>query len=182
MSNTKHEIVFKYSNLSSKLNLSKSTLTRAMKMVDIVNTDKKYIELNKIGNNEYFLKFFPNGKTEPKNINSMDLILLDFLKQYYIENDIHYPELKKHKSHIKKISTKLSLVLTSKKVEINDENLINTFKVFFKNIPLWWKQNQFTLPSINKNFTKILNQIKSKNNKSIKYDNTNNQVDNLKFK
>ena len=72
--------------------------------------------------------------------------------------------------------------MVAKGVEINETNLNETFKVFFNSIPQWWQQNQFTLPAIHKNFTKIINQIKSKNKKSIKYQKTTEQVDNLKFK
>ena len=107
---------------------------------------------------------------------------MSFLNNYYKDNDIHYPELSRHNSHIKKIVTKLSLLMVKRKVELNETNVENTFRIFFENIPTWWKQNQFTLPSINKNFTKILNQIKSNNKNNTKYDKASEDVSNLKFK
>ena len=72
--------------------------------------------------------------------------------------------------------------MVKRKVELNETNVENTFRIFFENIPTWWKQNQFTLPSINKNFTKILNQIKSNNKNNTKYDKASEDVSNLKFK
>ncbi len=182
MSNTKHEIVFQYLDVSSELKISKSTITRAMKIIDDVNNDKVYIELKKLENNEYYIKFYPNGKTYTKNESDLNKKLMSFLQAYYKENDIHYPELSRHNSHIKKIVTKLSLLMVKRKVELNETNVENTFQIFFKNIPTWWKQNQFTLPSVNKNFTKILNQIKSNNKNNTKYDKTSDEVSNLKFK
>lgn len=182
MSNTKHEIIFKYMDISSELKVSKSTITRALKIVDTVNKEKEYIEIKKLQSNEFFLKFYPNGKAIPKQQSEINNILYNFLLDYYKDNDIHYPELNKHKSHIKKIVTKLSLLMSKKNVELNETNIINTFKQFFISIPDWWKQNQFTLPSINKNFTKIINQIKTSNRKNLKYAKTTDEVNNLKFK
>tara|TARA_R110002012_G_scaffold321915_1_gene552253 strand:+ start:2316 stop:2864 length:549 start_codon:yes stop_codon:yes gene_type:complete len=182
MSNTKHEIVFQYNLLASELKVSKSTLTRAMKLVDDLNESKEYIEIQKLENSKYFLKFYPNGKVQTSKTTSKDVELLDFLNDYYKKHDIHYPELIKHKPYITKVLKKLSVVMMAKGVEVNETNLNETFKVFFNSIPQWWQQNQFTLPAIHKNFTKIINQIKSKNKKSIKYQKTTEQVDNLKFK
>ena len=181
MSNTKHEIVFSYNSLAAELQVSKSTLTRAIKLYEEINNIKQYIEINKLDNNQYLLKFYPNGKNiaKPKNHNSD---LHEFLINYYKSNDIHYPELSKHLTYIPKILKKLSLVMIHKKVEINESNVKETFKVFINQLPQWWIQNQFTLPAIHKNFTKIINQIKSNNNKSIKYQKATEEVDNLKFK
>ena len=181
MSNTKHEIVFSYNSLAAELRISKSTLTRAIKLYNEINTEKKYIEINRLENNKYLLKFYPNGKSiNKKQTNNTDL--LDFLSEYYKSKDIHYPELNKHIHYIPKILKKLSLVMINKKVEVNEANVKETFKVFINQLPLWWQQNQFTLPAIHKNFSKIINQIKSKNQKSINYQKTTEQVENLKFK
>ena len=181
MSNTKHEIIFSYNSLGGKLNISKSTLTRALKIHKDLNKEKQYIEITKLDNNQYLLKFYPNGKLIKKSNNSNNELYM-FLCNFYKEHDIHYPELVKHKSYIDKIYKKISNVMLSKKVDINDDNIKQTFKIFFNNLPIWWRENQFTLPVLNKNFTKVINQIKGKNKKQIKYQQTSKDVENLKFK
>ena len=182
MSNTKNEIVFKYTSLSNELKVSKSTITRALKLIDELNSNKIYIDITKLENTEYLVKFYPNGKVITKEESFLNKELFDYLVEYYKKNDIHYPELKRHKSFVKKIAKKLSILMVNKKVEINETNIKNTFIHFFDNIPSWWKQNQFTLPSIEKNFTKIINQIRQAKRKNIKYAETQDKIDNLKFK
>ena len=92
MSNTKHEIVFQYIDISSELKISKSTITRAMKIIDEVNNEKTFIELKKLENNEFYIKFYPNGKSINKKESQLNKKLMEFLIEYYASNDIHYPE------------------------------------------------------------------------------------------
>lgn len=44
---------------------------------------------------------------------------------------------------------------------VNDHDIINAFEFLLTKMPDWWKKNAFTIPSISKNFDKIVNQIQN---------------------
>lgn len=181
-SDNKNTIVFSYSDLGARFNIPKTTIHRIISFYKTLNETKQFIELNSTIDNKIELKFYPTGKVENKETPLIEALYL-FLLNFYQEHDYDYPELKKHKNHIKTIANKLNKFLVEKKKEnISEAELIDTFKIFFINIPNWWKQNAFTLPTISKNFNKILNQIKiSSNGKNTKYDNANKEIRNLDF-
>tara|TARA_Y100000114_G_scaffold151716_1_gene168880 strand:+ start:5033 stop:5647 length:615 start_codon:yes stop_codon:yes gene_type:complete len=168
MSNSKNEIVFKYASLGGKLGVSKSTISRSLKLMEVANKDKLHIELSLLNNNEYLLKFYPSGKVKKKEQEIMINEIYIFLQSFYKKHEIHYPELTKHKTYIKKICNKLIVLMKQRKIDINDSNIQTSFQSFFNNIPEWWLNNQFTLYSIHKNFTKVYNQIKSKSKPKLK--------------
>lgn len=103
----------------------------------------------------------------------IDKELKDFLKDFYIKNDYDYPDLEKHYRFAELIYTKLVDAMKKREgVEITDVTKKDTFFFFFNNLPNWWVENRnISLTVINKNFTKILNQIKT-TRKDDKYSKT----------
>ena len=90
----------------------------------------------------------------------------DFLKNFYIKNDYDYPELSKHFKYAQSIYDKLVDAMKKREgVEVTKEATIDTFQFFFNNLPKWWVESKnISLTTINKNFTKILNEIKTTKN------------------
>ncbi len=180
-SDDNNEIIFTNSDIIGRFNLPASTLTRAIKYGLDTNNGKTYIELTKVSPKTYKVKFYPNGKRNAKAVKNVDL--KKWITAYYKEEQFDYPELKKHLRFVDSICEKMEKAIKDKgQVEYSNDVLNDTFQVFFNKIPDWWKQNAFTLPSINKNFSKILNQIKlSSNGKSSNYVSATKTVNELDF-
>lgn len=133
----------------------------------------------------YTIKWFLNGKKvdiidgEVNNSKEntfkkiTDELMKDYLPLFYNLNKYDYPDLKNHRrfvnSILEKITQAIKLRQDNDETELTDEYIMNGFKIFFDSIPKWWIENQVLgLPSINKNFSKILNQIKHESNSKIK--------------
>lgn len=164
-----NEIEFNTLDLSIKFNLPMSSLHRILKTYpDNWNENKTFVQ-HKKHYRLHRITFYPKGKAIPKSKNR-DFYddLFDWLKNdYYSELDFDYVDLIKHKPYIKTICNKLKKAMLEKSKEFNDELLISTFKLMFTSIDDWWKDSgNITLVIINKNFTKILNQVKKNGNKS----------------
>lgn len=101
-----------------------------------------------------------------KNENTLDNELKDFLKNFYINNDFDYPDISKHYRYAQSIYSKLVEAMKKREgIEITEQTKKDTFQFFFNNLPTWWIQNKkISLTIINKNFTNILNQIKTTKN------------------
>tara|TARA_Y100000034_G_C6819129_1_gene368738 strand:+ start:69 stop:713 length:645 start_codon:yes stop_codon:yes gene_type:complete len=181
-SDDNNEIVFTNSEIIGRFKIPHSTLTRAIQYALSINNGKTYIEMEKIAPKTYKVKFYPNGKRTLKSkIKNREL--KEWIVNYYKKEDFDYPELKKHLRFVDSICGKLEQAIKDRATEeYTPELLIKTFYVFFEKIPDWWKENAFTLPSINKNFSKILNQIKlSANGKTNKYVSATKGVEDLDF-
>tara|TARA_R110002020_G_scaffold44348_10_gene128036 strand:- start:9231 stop:9881 length:651 start_codon:yes stop_codon:yes gene_type:complete len=180
-SNEQNEIVFTNSDIIGRFKLPPSTLNRAISFALSINNGKIYIELEKIAPKTYKAKFYPNGKRNVKAVKNKELKV--WIEDYYKKQEYDYPELKKHLRFVDTICDKLEKAIKERNTEPFTPDLLHkTFCVFFEKIPDWWKENAFTLTSINKNFSKILNQIKlSANGKSNNYASATRKVESLDF-
>lgn len=114
-------------------------------------------------NGAYKLKFIGNAK--PHHKVEDNTVYIEFLKGFYEGHKIEYPNLEKQGKTVTLIKGKIKKLMPTDSTE---EELLNSFQVFFKKIPEWWIENAFMLQSINKSFPKIYDQIKrEKGDKSI---------------
>lgn len=115
-------------------------------------------------NGAYKLKFVGNT-TKPHHKVEDNAVYLEFLKDFYGSHKIDYPNLEKQGKTVTMIKGKIKSLMPK---DSTDEDLFNSFQMFFKKIPEWWIINAFMLQSINKSFPKIYEQIKRGNSdKSI---------------
>lgn len=107
-----------------------------------------------------------NTVERKKKESLIDKEIKDFLVDFYAKNDFDYPELKNHFRFAELIFQKLIDAMKKRnELEITDQAKKDTFFYFFNNLPVWWVENKtIALTVINKNFTKILNQIKTTKN------------------
>lgn len=164
-----NSIEFTPSSLAGRFGLPPSSLHRILNIYpEIWNKEKIFVEYTKLAYKTHSVTFYPKGKKIPKNKEyTVHDELFDWLGGYYRELDFDYTDLSHHKRYVKLICDKLKKAMTEKATEITNETLINTFQFFFLNIDDWWKDTgNITLTVINKNFTKILNQVKTNGNKS----------------
>ena len=165
-SDESNSIEFSHIDLCARFKVPLSSLHRMLnKYPETWNTDKTFVEYEKTGYKNYRVIFYPKGKVTPKaKIVTIHDELFDWVKIFYKEKNFDYLDLSKHKRYIKTICTKIEKAMKSRETEVTDESLKQTFILIFENIPEWWVDNgNITLTTINKNFTKILNQIKSNN-------------------
>jgi hypothetical protein len=91
--------------------------------------------------------------------------LRKFLKEFYFKHDFDYPELEKHFRYALNIMSKMDELIKVKNEVITENIRFDSFCIFFEKLPVWWTENKkLSLPTLNKNFTNILNQIKSSQN------------------
>lgn len=181
-SDEKNETVFEYSELQGRFKIATSSLYRHLKIDKYVG-EKIYVEVEKISAKKAKVKFYPNGKRKPKKQKTLvDLKL--WIKNYYLENEIDYVDFLKHERFVDNIHDKMKKAIKAKDPSKCDENTVSDTVMFmFTHLPEWWKENAFTLPSINKNFTKILNQIKQSRNgrQGKKYAITDSEIERINF-
>ncbi len=112
-----------------------------------------------------------------------------YLRDYYrTTKNIIYPDFEKHKRFVGYIINKLknSAIERNKRMKIvmpiTDDYLFNSLKLFFESMPDWWIENAAcTLPTVNKHFTKILNQIKTEYGKKRQDDDTREAIAKIDF-
>jgi len=167
-SDSKNVFDFTYSELSSVLGIPETTIRRAIdKIFRAWNDDgRTLVEFEKSENGSNQIKLYPKGKPKSKFYEIHDE-MFDWVKVWYKKNDYDYLEIGRHKKYIRLISDKIKKSMIERtNQEPNDEGVLNSFQLFFENIPDWWiNQGQATLNKVNKNYDTILNQIKSKNGK-----------------
>lgn len=166
-SDESNAIVFTHYELCVMFAIPRSTLHRIMvQHLNKWNAKVVFVEIDKIGNKQYRATFYPRGKKkQSKPYDTIHDFLYDWTKEYYNETGFVYTELPKHKKYVKTICNKIVTAMKDRGSEVTEENTKETYKIFFTNIDGWWKESgNITLPLINKHFTKILNQIKSKSN------------------
>lgn len=165
MSSRSHVIHFTYNELGAMFGMSKSSIHRAINDWIIVFNDKKiFVELTK-ENKVYELKFYPAGKKAPnfekETLNSQ---LYEFLEQFYQDHDYDYPTLPRHRAQMSSIMKKIERAMKARGTDLTNDSRIESFKLFFNNLPEWWVQHNMSLPSLNKNFENVLAKIKNGNN------------------
>ena len=160
-SDSKNTYQFTLEDLHNRLDIPKATLSRILKHCETWNIEKVYTEVEVI-NRVYHVKFYDKGKVEKKTYKQLHVNAIEFLKDFYKKHNYDYQKFSNHKRYAILIMDKIQGSMRSRNNEITDETSLIAFEVFFKSIPDWWKQNNFELTSINKHYSKILNQIKAK--------------------
>ena len=181
-----NSINFTLSELSGRFGIPMSSLHRILNMYpEKWNEDKVFVEQTKVAYKQYNITFYPKGKKAPKS-DAFTIYneLFDWLKEYYADLDYDYTDMAKHKKYVKTICNKLEKAMRDRNTEVTNDSLSDTFKFFFLNIGDWWKDSgNVSLTVINKNFTKILNQIKNNgtSKKRDSYSKAAAQVDQVDF-
>lgn len=160
---------FKIQEICTVFNISKTSLYRLIQ-------SNEYFEVSNLGKGFKVVKF--NEVVTPKNevvkvvkksTDSSDIEyngrLRKFLKEFYNKHDFDYPELEKHFRYALNIMSKMDELIKVKNEVITENIRFDSFCIFFEKLPSWWTENKkLSLPTLNKNFTSILNQIKSSQN------------------
>jgi hypothetical protein len=182
-SNENNEITIDFSDIQARFNIPTSSLYRHLS-VDKFNTTKVYVELTRQNSKKAFIKFYPNGRRKPKTIKKNKELKM-WVKQFYADQNYDYVDFKKHEKYVDIIFNKMKEAINNKETTQATESLTtDTVMFFFMNMPTWWKENAFTLPSLSKHFPKILHSIKMSQNgktKSTKYVNTDNEIERINF-
>jgi hypothetical protein len=174
-SNEKNEFEYTVEKLQKIFSIkSRSTIYLYLNMQNEWNVEGKIfteietiVEPSKNKKGIYKLKFYNNAKKQkPVKEKPISIVIeecqkfiLDFYKQ------INFTYLKIDTKHIVSIQNKIDLLLIKNGSVLTDELKIESFKVIFQKMPKWWAENNhFSLSTVNKNFDKIVNDIKSKEN------------------
>ena len=162
---------FKVSDICEMFSVPKTSLYRFL-------SSNPNFHLMKLGGGRRIIKFAeieelrevvksikPVKKEENYSIIEFNGRLRKFLKEFYFKHDFDYPELEKHFRFALSIMSKMDELINRKNQVITEEIRFNSFCIFFEKLPSWWIENKkLSLATFNKNFTSILNQIKSSQN------------------
>lgn len=162
---------FKVSDICEMFSVPKTSLYRFL-------SSNPNFHLMKLGGGRRIIKFAeieelrevvksikPVKKEENYSIIEFNGRLRKFLKEFYFKHDFDYPELEKHFRFALSIMSKMDELINRKNEVITEEIRFNSFCIFFEKLPSWWIENKkLSLATLNKNFTNILNQIKSSQN------------------
>jgi ribosome maturation protein Sdo1 len=135
-----------------------------------MNMDKIHVEvINSRRGTQY--KFYEKGKPTKAPKNSHHEEAFKYVQKFYIDAGFDYPNIKDHKRFVVNILTKLenSIKLKLNKIETEGEVPVTTpeqiqqaLEVMMENLPKWWRDTgNITLPTINKSYAKIIQQIKN---------------------
>ena len=173
-SDENNSVEFSHSELSGRFNIPISSLYRVLSIYpELWNKDKIIVESERLPHKVIRITFHPKGKRiEKSNIYTVYDEAFDWIKEFYAEIKYDYPDIAKHKKYIKNICDKLEKAMVANNTDITRESLITTLQTFFIKIDDWWRDSgNMSITSINKHFTRILNQIKAnKNNNGKKRD------------
>lgn len=174
-SNDKDEFEYTIEYLQKTFNIkSRSTIHVFLNMQNEWNKAEKIfteietiVEPSKIKKGVYKLKFYKNAKKIKVAKQKPETIVLDqckeFILNFYKEIDFAYSRI--DPKAIQSIQNKIDLLLKANGSIITDELKIESFKVIFQKMPKWWSENKlYSLSTVNKNFEKIVNEIKIKEN------------------
>lgn len=167
-SNDKGITTFKISEVCNSFNISKTSLYRFLDEIE-------RFEVTKLDKGIRTIKFdeIQQIKAVSKTVRKVEKTietefngrLRKFLKDFYFKNDFDYPELEKHFKFALNIMSKMDELIKLKNEVITEEIRFDSFCIFFEKLPSWWVENKkLSLATLNKNFTNILNQIKSSQN------------------
>lgn len=153
--------------LEKDFKIPKSSLNKTLNnTISNWNKKKQFVTIKRLEKDKYEICFLK----EPIDSGSKQQVyqeLFIWLKLYYLGVNYDYLEINNHKKYVKLICDKLEKIILNKGLKLSDETLKETFILFFERIDGWWLENKLiSLPTINKSFTKILNQIKPKNGES----------------
>lgn len=165
-SDESNSIDFSHIDLCCRFKVPLSSLHRILNRYNETwNNEKIFVEYEKTGYKKYRVIFYPKGKVKTKiDVKTIYDELFDWVKDFYKDKGFDYLDIDKHKRYVKTICLKLEKAMKDKKTIVTDDGIKETFKIVFSNIPDWWVDSgNITLTTINKNLTKILNQIKSNN-------------------
>lgn len=164
-SNSGNIRVFNYLDLCVKFKISKSTCSRLIsKYAETFNSEKTHVELSFTGST-YTAKFYENGKPNKKAepMNDYHFGIMSYLREYYQKKAFEYTELDQHRKYMVYLLSKITKSMQGKNLDVNDDSLRHAFETLMENIPEWWiTHGQITLPSINRHYGKITNQIRAK--------------------
>jgi hypothetical protein len=182
--NSKGEVVFSKKELQLELGMSKTTLYRVLDKHFNLFSDS--IESRSKG--MYSIKFLSNKKANSSKSDEMQGMydrLYDYLIDYYESQEYEYVALPNHKKFIKTISNKLKKAMVKNGTVVTESSLEDTFKMFFEGVKITWfgETGNLNLTTINRNFDKILNDIKTRHNgkKSDSYTRAKQEVESINF-
>ena len=156
-----NRIEFNYLDICNKFKVSKSTMTRIMQYVSMLNMDKLFVEVT-TSNSNVIIKFYNHGKPNRTKISDFDSESLKYLSSYYEKLNFDYPELRKHLQYLILITDKIRTSMTRSGREVTDETLRETFEGFFTNIPQWWIDNgHIKLTMLTRKYSEIVQQIRN---------------------
>jgi hypothetical protein len=158
-SDTNNSIEFTHSDLRGRFNIPETSLCRILEQAHEWNDERIIVEKIKIKPKTYRIVFHPRGRRNAKVITVHDELYV-WVRKYYESQEYEYNDLAKHRRYVKIICDKLVEAIKKRGAEVTDDLLKQAFYAYFNNIDDWWRNNSFTLPAINKHFTKILNQVK----------------------
>lgn len=174
-SNEKNEFEYSIEQLQHVFSIkSRSTIYVYLNMQNEWNKAGKIfteietvVEPSKTKKGIYRLKFYNNAKKriieKQKPISVVIEECYNFILEFYKE--INFTYLKIDIKQIVSIQNKIDLLLIKNGSVATDELKIESFKVIFQKMPKWWADNNhFSLSTVNKNFDKIVNDIKAKEN------------------
>ena len=182
-SDENNEINIELSDIQARFNIPTSSLYRHLS-VDKFNNTKVYVEFTKQNSKKAFIKFYPNGRRKPKTIKKNKELKM-WVKKFYADQNYDYVDFQKHEKYVDTIFNKMKEAIADKDLTQATEPIVtDTVMFFFINMPTWWRENAFTLPSLSKHFSKILHTIKVSQNgktKSTKYVNTDSEIEKINF-
>ena len=154
--------------LEKDFKIPKSSLNKTLnKTILNWNKKKQFVTIKRLEKDKYEICFLKDPIDSGGNKQQVYQELFIWLKLYYVGVNYDYLEINNHKKYVKLICDKLEKIILNKGLKLSDEILKETFILFFERIDGWWLENKLiSLPTINKSFTKILNQIKPKNGES----------------
>jgi hypothetical protein len=162
------KIKISITQLEKDFKIPKSSLNKTLnKRILLWNKKKKVVGIKRLEKDIFQISFIKEPVDENEKIYNE---LYIWIKSFYLKVNYDYIELSSHKRYIKLICKKLEKVILNKKIDLNDKVIKETFILYIENIDGWWLENKLiSLPTINKSFSKILNQMKPKNAGESKY-------------
>lgn len=166
-------IEFTHSELCRLFNIPKSTLSRILQHQDTWNKKQiiTRIERTKKSIRVVFVSedtknigievmVSDNMPTSNPVANKVIERLYPYVKRFYTEKSIYYPEVENDRKFIYYIWEKIEKAMEANGAGKNPTRVDDNFKLFFQKIPQWWLENSFTLPTLNNKYNTIYQQIK----------------------
>lgn len=158
----KNVVKFTLNDLCYIFKLPKTTIQRHLSYMNDMNMDKIHVESLQTRRGTE-LKFYEKGKPSKAPKNPLHEDSFKYVQKFYIDSGFDYPNIRDHKRFIVNILTKLEGSIKLKSgVEPTPEVTKEALEALMTNLPKWWVDNgNITLPTINKSYAKIIQQIKN---------------------
>lgn len=167
-SDSKGIFSFKIDEICSLFSISKTSLERfldSIKQVEYIRLGKGFRIINFSESIEKKQVEKAVKKVEKTSQIEYNGRLRKFLKDFYFKHNYDYPELERHFRFALGIMSKMDKLIKEKNEVVTEEIRFDSFCIFFEKLPIWWTENRkLSLVTLNKNFTNILNQIKTGQN------------------